>query len=337
MKDGAYVQNTWKSDGTGNAASESKANASFDGCMICESPDTDNPRLNGWQHLIMPRRLQIVYADGSKTWETDYNGACDVVAKTAGSYIKVWAVNRTFTVDANQTVYIDLNGKDYTSKATVNGKLYVFDSKAAVGEAGKTINATNVEPITLAPNGKIYATVAGAPATTYEIGVTAKVDSVNFRPTTAGLYYGATATFTGAAEAVAVANANLKTGVAVSVNPIENFVDTAWTANDANTGYGILVDKILKDEAEWDNAGYADTTIYAEACVTYGDKLVFLSDNDVAYSLTGVMELVAAQFADNENAKAFYAKWALGEGLSVAAPIDAWAANDKLSALAAAE
>ena len=189
----------------------------------------------------------------------------------------------------------------------------------------------------MAPNGKIYATVAGAPATTYEIGVTAKVDSVNFRPTTAGLYYGATATFTGAAEAVAVANANLKTGVAVSVNPIENFTDTAWTANDANTGYGILVDKILKDEAEWDNAGYADTTIYAEACVTYGDKLVFLSDNDVAYSLTGVMELVAAQFADNENAKAFYAKWALGEGLSVAAPIDAWAANDKLSALAAAE
>lgn len=279
-KDGTYVENT-----TANATSTAQANKSFDGALYAYSPSTENPRLNGWQKLIMPRRFQIVYADGTKTWETDYNTTLNSW-NLEDACIKVWATNRDITIPAGKTVYIDFNGKTLDSgyELTVNGTLYAFDSTATAPNAGVAISPVVGTDGTISPVAKVgenaYVVVDN---TIYPVEVTeAKLTGVTLRPGASGLYFSASS----AVNAHADVKDLICTGVAVSLKAIEDVKDTAWTANEGSTGNGILVQNIMKDTQDGDRS---ETKIYAEACVSYGGSVIALGDENVAITLNDLM------------------------------------------------
>ena len=239
--------------------------------MFLEYGTHENPQVAGYESYVVPMSAQL-YEDGVATWYTMFGNAVEAYVKSdaASKYIKVWRGDKAVTI--NTTVYVDLNGYGY-SNATLgaNGKVYAFDSKAAAGEAGASINV-DAQPYTQI-NGKTYVVNNGV---VYPVEL--KIASVSLRPSTDGssasMYY--TASIKAAAEA------GIKNyGVAVTVDAeadklTEDYLYTQTEGTPAAEYNGVLVQNIAAN-GKPGNKSNAETHIYAKAYVTLADDSVCFS------------------------------------------------------------
>jgi hypothetical protein len=258
--------------------------------LFLESGTHGNPKMAGHLGHVVAMGAQVYDKDGKAIgWYLTAEEAADVCAKIEGDQsVKVW-VDHASTIKSD--VYMDLNGYNMT-KLTLNDgvKLYAFDSKAAAGEAGASINVA-AQPYTQI-NGKTYVVNDGR---VYPVEL--KIASVSLRlgadASSASMYY--TASIKAAAEA------GIKNfGVAVTVDPeaaklTEDYLYTQ-VENETPNGeyYGVLVQNIAANDKTGKNAGNAATPIYAKAYVTLEDGTELFS-NPVNKTLAQVVEAVEAK------------------------------------------
>lgn len=266
--------------------------------MYLEYPSHDNPQLAGYTNMLSTCRYVLMDDGKVDSWHVTPSTAITQYTKISGEkYIKVWGNYTSGETNVNTTVYMDLNGRNVTKlKLGANGKIYAFDSTAAAGEVGASINVA-AQPITqfggrtyVYNGGKIYP-------------VEFKISQVALRPTNvmASMYY--------IASFNAHADAGVTGGVALTVNPDASKTEMddtyMYTPAQAITGLveeanSVLVEGIVQstDSADTVKANAA-MPIYAKAYIQVGDAIAFVeaNTNHSLSSLIAAVELAAPNHA----------------------------------------